>query len=143
MVKGMENVETNPRMMAEVDRLFNAYAERQIDRRSLMKGILATGGAAALAMSMPRIVMGQTPDASPVAELYELVCRAAPFAAYRTVSILPSTYLGIEHATTVILDHLDVDPAVLEQTMERAGQEGLVIPRRLTDRLRHVFTEAA
>jgi oligopeptide transport system substrate-binding protein len=71
MVKGMENVETNPRMMAEVDRLFNAYAERQIDRRSLMKGILATGGAAALAMSMPRIVMGQTPDASPVAELYD------------------------------------------------------------------------
>jgi oligopeptide transport system substrate-binding protein len=56
----------------KVDQLIDAYVDRSIDRRSLMKGVLAAGGAAALAMAMPRLVMGQaSPAASPAAELYD------------------------------------------------------------------------
>ncbi|GGS30980.1 SCO2522 family protein [Actinokineospora fastidiosa] len=69
--------------------------------------------------------------------------RPQPFSAYRTASILPKTYLKIEHAVTVILDHLDLDDAVVAQTARRAEAEGLRLPAQLTDRVAHVFIEPA
>jgi hypothetical protein len=71
----------------------------------------------------------------------QLNARAAPFAAYRSVSILPHSYLPIEHAVRTILDHLSLDDAVTTQVVERAQQEGLAISRRATDRVSHVFIE--
>lgn len=50
-----------------VDELIAAWTDRRIDRRQLMQGILATGGAAGLAAALPRLVQGQaaTPVATP------------------------------------------------------------------------------
>ncbi|MGW5054037.1 SCO2522 family protein [Actinokineospora sp. NPDC004072] len=69
--------------------------------------------------------------------------RPHPFSAYRTSSILPKPYLKIEDAVNVILDHLDLDDAVVAQTARRAEAEGLHLPAQLSDRVAHVFIEAA
>ncbi|WNV88369.1 SCO2522 family protein [Umezawaea sp. Da 62-37] len=66
----------------------------------------------------------------------------APFAAYRTTSILPQSYLGIEHAVRSILDHLDFDSSVSEGTVKRALKEGVGLPKRLSSRVSHIFVEA-
>jgi len=66
---------------------------------------------------------------------------AAPFAAYRTVSIMPRSYLGIEHAVDVILTHLDLDAAVIDQLVARGQAEKMVVPRRVTKRISHVFVD--
>ncbi|MFI1915722.1 SCO2522 family protein [Nocardia sp. NPDC020380] len=67
--------------------------------------------------------------------------RAAPFAAYRAVSVLPYSYLGIEHAVRVILDHLQPDDEVLAKLRERGAAERIpvAVPDEVTRRLDHVF----
>lgn len=65
--------------------------------------------------------------------------RAAPFAAYWTASILPRSYLAIEHAVDVILGHLDLDPAVVDQTVDRAEREGIALSPVISERLSHIF----
>lgn len=61
-------LKTQQQVERDVNRLIDAYAERSIDRRAMMKGILAAGGAAGLAMALPRLVMGQaTPEATAMA----------------------------------------------------------------------------
>jgi hypothetical protein len=67
--------------------------------------------------------------------------RAAPFAAFRSTSILPHSYLEIEHAVAIILDHFDIDEAVVNQVIERGCRESLVIPREITGRISHIFIE--
>lgn len=64
----------NPKHLdSRIDSMISAWADGLMDRRSLMKGILATGGAAALAGAMPKLVMGQqaTPLAGPDIEEYD------------------------------------------------------------------------
>ncbi|HET6499319.1 MAG TPA: SCO2522 family protein [Amycolatopsis sp.] len=73
--------------------------------------------------------------------LIRLNQRAAPFAAFRSVSILPRTYLPVEHAVDVILRHLELDEAVVRQVTERGSEVGLSVPARVTDRLSHVFID--
>ncbi|WP_223198412.1 SCO2522 family protein [Solihabitans fulvus] len=68
---------------------------------------------------------------------------ASPFAAYRSMSILPRWYLPIEHAVGVILGHLGLDDAVTEQVVTRGAAEGLRVPRSVTERLSHVFIEGS
>lgn len=65
--------------------------------------------------------------------------RAAPFAAYQTLSILPQSYLKDEHAVRMILDHLHLDEEILIQTITRGARDGVTIPRELTKRLLHMF----
>lgn len=67
--------------------------------------------------------------------------RAAPFAAFRSTSILPHSYLEIEHAVDIILNHFDIDEAVVEQVIERGRRESLTIPREITSRISHVFID--
>ncbi|WP_067695330.1 SCO2522 family protein [Nocardia jejuensis] len=64
-----------------------------------------------------------------------------PFAAYRAVSVLPYTYLGIEHAVRVILDHLQPDEEVYAKLAERAAAERIPVsvPRSVTERINHIF----
>jgi hypothetical protein len=69
--------------------------------------------------------------------------RAAPFAAYRTMSVLPQAYLGIEHAVRVILRHLDIDESVIAKTVERGANEGVSVPREVSSRVSHIFIEAS
>ncbi|WP_207386904.1 SCO2522 family protein [Frankia sp. Cppng1_Ct_nod] len=69
--------------------------------------------------------------------------RAAPFSAYRSVSILPQRYLPIENAIKLILSHLSLDEPVTGQVIERGAREGLKIPRKVIDRISHVFIEGS
>jgi hypothetical protein len=66
---------------------------------------------------------------------------AAPFAAFRSVSIMPRSYLIIENAVEVILNHLDLDVAVIDQLVERGVSEGLEIPPKITQRMSHIFID--
>jgi hypothetical protein len=68
---------------------------------------------------------------------------AAPFAAYRSASILPHDYLHIEHASRVILDHLQLDSAVTDQVAARAAKEGIQLPAKVTSRMSHFFIEGS
>jgi hypothetical protein len=67
--------------------------------------------------------------------------RAAPFAAYRTVSIVPHSYLSVEHAVRVILGHLRLDDVVISQVVEREAREGLRVLSSVIDRISYVFLE--
>jgi hypothetical protein len=66
---------------------------------------------------------------------------AAPFSAYRTASILPRSYLAIENAVDVILGHLDLDRAVIDQVVERGRTEKLAVPEDIRRRVSHIFVE--
>ncbi|WP_433660590.1 SCO2522 family protein [Nocardia sp. CA-128927] len=66
---------------------------------------------------------------------------AAPFAAYQALSILPQSYLKIEHAVRTILDHIVIDQEVLAKTVKRGADEHITIPREVTQRLSHVFVD--
>jgi hypothetical protein len=68
---------------------------------------------------------------------------AAPFSAYRTTSILPLAYVPIENAVHVILNHLNLDKAVVRQVITRGLDEGVVVPAQITRRVSHVFIEDA
>ncbi|EIV94753.1 SCO2522 family protein [Frankia sp. QA3] len=65
--------------------------------------------------------------------------RAAPFAAYRTLSVLDGRFLPVEHAVRMTLGQVAVDPIVAEQTLRRAGRENVPLPAELPDRVGHVF----
>jgi hypothetical protein len=65
--------------------------------------------------------------------------RAAPFAAYRTLSVLDNRFLPVEHAVRMTLGQVAVDPIVAEQTLRRAGRENVSLPAELPDRVGHVF----
>ncbi|MBY8861834.1 hypothetical protein K7711_35530 [Nocardia sp. CA2R105] len=67
--------------------------------------------------------------------------KAAPFAAYRTLSILPQSHLKIQHAVRTILDHVHIDEELMAQAVARGAREGIEIPRELTRRLQHVFLD--
>lgn len=64
---------------------------------------------------------------------------AAPFPAFRALSVLPHTYLGIEHAVRLILDHLNLDPAVNEKVLALAASQRISVPQLVTNRLNHLF----
>jgi hypothetical protein len=64
---------------------------------------------------------------------------AAPFSAYRTMSVLAARFLHIEHAVQTILGQVAVEPAVLEQVTRRAGTEKLALPVELADRIEYIF----
>ncbi|GGN76718.1 SCO2522 family protein [Nocardia rhizosphaerihabitans] len=65
--------------------------------------------------------------------------RAAPFAAFRSVSLLPQRYLEIENAVRMILEHVEPDPAVVGLITRRACEQGIAMTDDLTDRLSHFF----
>ncbi len=63
--------------------------------------------------------------------------RAKPFAAYHSFSVLPLRYLRIESAVQLILEHVRLDAAVIDQIVERGKSEGVVVPRAVTERMKH------
>lgn len=67
---------------------------------------------------------------------------AKPFAAYRAVSVMPQTYLPIEHCVRQILDHVIVDEPVLDAVGARARGEGVELPAAVADRVTHIFIES-
>lgn len=69
-----------------------------------------------------------------------LGARAAPFSAYRTLSIMDSRFLRVEDAVRVILNQVAVEAEVDAQVRQRANGERMRLPAELIDRLEYVFT---
>ncbi len=64
---------------------------------------------------------------------------AAPFSAYRTLSVLSPRFLGIEHAVRTILSQVAVERTVAEQIARRCEAEGLPLPPEVVGRIEYVF----
>lgn len=64
---------------------------------------------------------------------------AEPFSAYRTLSILSTKFLSIEHAVRTILSQVAIDRDVLDQVTTRSQGEGIELPPELVDRIEYVF----
>jgi hypothetical protein len=64
---------------------------------------------------------------------------AAPFSAYRTLSVLSPRFLGIEHAVRTILSQVAVERAVADQIARRCESEGLPLPAEVISRIEYVF----
>jgi hypothetical protein len=64
---------------------------------------------------------------------------AAPFSAYRAVSVLAPRFLGIEHAVRTILSQVAVERAVADQIARRSEAEGLLLPAEAVGRIEYVF----
>jgi hypothetical protein len=79
------------------------------------------------------------PELPPIIQLAE---QAAPFSAFRTVSVLGDNFLPIEHAVRTILGQVDVDQAIRSQMVERAAAERppLLLPAEVVKRITYVFT---
>ncbi len=69
----------------------------------------------------------------------QLNSSAAPFSAYRTLSILSTRFLPIEHAVRTVLSQVAIDRDVLGQVMVRSRGEGIELPLELVDRIEYVF----
>jgi hypothetical protein len=69
--------------------------------------------------------------------------RAQPFAAYRTLSLLPERRIAIEHAVGVILDHLDLDEDVTSQIADAGAAENITVPPTAGERLSHLLLDGS
>jgi hypothetical protein len=79
-------------------------------------------------------------DWSLLPPVIQLSRKAAPFCAYRTLSVLPRRFHLTEQAVRTILEQVAVDRAVIAQVVERAAAEGLSVPAEVADRVDHIFT---
>ncbi|MGH3773717.1 MAG: SCO2522 family protein [Pseudonocardiaceae bacterium] len=103
----------------------------------LRLGMLRYEGAA---VATPRKQEDKFPDDwDKLPAVTQLNATAAPFSAYRTLSILSTKFLPIEHAVRMILSQVAVDRDVLSQVMTRSRGEGIELPQDLVDRIEYVF----
>ncbi|MFE5477111.1 SCO2522 family protein [Nocardia sp. NPDC056541] len=66
---------------------------------------------------------------------------AAPFTAYRTLSMLPKRYLLIESAVRVILDHLAPDDDVAALVAAQGSAEQVLVPAKVVERVGHLLLD--
>ncbi|HEY2795575.1 MAG TPA: SCO2522 family protein, partial [Micromonosporaceae bacterium] len=65
---------------------------------------------------------------------------SAPFAAYRTLSLLHSRFLTIEHGVRTILGQVAIDPTVNDQVRARAAKERMPdLPVQPAERMDYMF----
>jgi hypothetical protein len=64
---------------------------------------------------------------------------APPFAAYRSVSVLPRGFITTEQAVRTILAQVSLDGDVVRQTVARAAAEGIDLPLDIADRTDYVL----
>jgi hypothetical protein len=67
--------------------------------------------------------------------------RAAPFSAYRAMTICAPLFQPVENAVRTILQQVAVDPAVTAQISDRAAKEGITLPLEVVDRLEYLFVD--
>ena len=65
--------------------------------------------------------------------------KAAPFSAYRTMSVLQPRFLSVELAVRTILSQVSIDLGVMEQVAKRSRNEGIDLPDELINRIGYVF----
>ncbi|MGW4500328.1 SCO2522 family protein [Micromonospora sp. NPDC004336] len=88
----------------------------------------------------PCQLTGELPtDWDELPAIVQLNPAAAPFCAYRTLTLMDTQYLPVELAVRTILGQVAVPPEVAQQVAKRAGGEGLRLPTELVDRLSYVF----
>ncbi|MFD6391218.1 SCO2522 family protein [Nocardia sp. NPDC060259] len=68
---------------------------------------------------------------------------AAPFTAYRTLSMLPKRYLLIESAVRVILDHLAPDSDVTALVAAQGSDDQVPVPARVVERVGHLLLDGS
>jgi hypothetical protein len=71
--------------------------------------------------------------------ILQLNPKAAPFPAYRTVSVLSGDFLEVEHAVRVICSCVRPDPGAIEAIAKAAARERVELPPELVDRLSYIF----
>lgn len=104
----------------------------------LRLGLLRSRGAR-VAVPQPR--PGELPEQwDQLPAVVALNPRAAPFCAYRNVSILPGQFLPTEQAVRTLLSQVAVDADAARQARERGEAEGLALPAEPVDRIGYVFT---
>jgi hypothetical protein len=100
-------------------------------------GVLRHGGRT---LMQPSPLTGQLPTSwDELPAIVQLNPAAAPFCAYRTLTLMDTQYLPVELAVRTILGQVAVPPAIAQQLSRRAGGEGLHLPGELVDRLSYVF----
>lgn len=91
-------------------------------------------------VALPQQWEGAFPDDwDEIPAVTQLNPNAAPFSAYRTLSILSTRFLPIELAVRTILSQVAVDREVLSQVTARSGTEGIELPPELVDRIGYVI----
>ncbi|MGK8501038.1 SCO2522 family protein [Nocardia asiatica] len=78
---------------------------------------------------------------SELPSVVKLEPRSKPFAAYRSLSMLPQHHLGIAAAVQMILNQIDLEQEVVEQIIERGRREEIPVwvPREVTERIGHIL----
>jgi len=71
--------------------------------------------------------------------IMQLNPKAAPFSAYRTMSVLQPRFLSVELAVRTILSQVSIDLGVMEQVAKRSRNEGFDLPDELINRIGYVF----
>jgi hypothetical protein len=103
----------------------------------LRLGMLRNAGANVI---HPRLLNGPFPDDwDELPPVVQLNPHAAPFAAYRTFSVLPARFLHVEHAVRVIIEQIAPLPMVIDQILTRSTGEKVVVPANITDRINYIF----
>ncbi|WP_436773368.1 SCO2522 family protein [Yinghuangia sp. YIM S09857] len=75
----------------------------------------------------------------PVVQLRD---KAQPFSAYRSLSVLSTRFIPVEHAVRVVLGQAAPGEAVLRQLSDRAAAEGFPVAPEVLDRVAYVFHHA-
>jgi hypothetical protein len=68
---------------------------------------------------------------------------AAPFQAFKTLSMLPKRFLAIEHAVRLILDHIHLDEDVVAQVAALGQAEGIEVSHPVTERVSHLLFDGS
>jgi len=103
----------------------------------LRLGVLRMRGEAVVE---PRVHTGAFADSwVDLPPIVALRADAAPFAAYRTFSVLANRFMPIEHAVRTILSQVAIEPAVAEEVTRRASVEQLWLPSEVVDRIEYAF----
>jgi hypothetical protein len=95
----------------------------------------------------PVVTPAPAPQAWPkswdrVVSVVRLNPKADSFFAYRTMSVLATRFLPIEHAVRTILSQVAVDVVAGQQALDRSAGEGMELSPELVDRIEYVFAGA-
>jgi hypothetical protein len=91
-------------------------------------------------VAQPRAWEGEYPNEwSRLPAVLKLRDGAAPFSAYRALSVLDSRFLPTEHAVRTILSQVAIDPALSREAAQRAGAEQVALPLEAVDRVQYIF----
>lgn len=108
----------------------------QLMRLGLLRGDDGRSAVTPVPIDLAEPLPRRWADLPPVVALNR---RAAPFAAYRTLSILPNQFLPVEHAVRTVLEQVAVDPTVVASALRRGAAEGLVMRPETVERISYVL----